>query len=224
MRINRRKIPPGETTFANEVEVTVANLDVFVRDREGRPVEGLKAADFRIIQDGVEMEISNFAGFSPESAREAGSGTGENGAASPTAATALSRSEPAYVVLHIDNENLHAIDRKRVLTQVRSFVEETLGSGVQMMVVSSRRSLEIRQPFTDDSNAVIGALHRVGNESGARVARERERRMIYAQLERWARHAKRTYFADLLDSIEGRVVMAQIRGRYGPTPRENPAS
>ena len=207
-----KKQPVGETTFANEVEVTVANLDVFVRDREGRPVEGLTAADFRILQDGVEMEISNFAALSPETG-EAGSGAGETGATSPTAATALSRSEPAYVVLHIDNENLHAIDRKRVLTQVRSFVEETLVSGVQMMVVSSRRSLEIRQPFTDDSNAVIGALHRVGNESGARVARDRERRMIYAQMERWARDAQRSDFTELLNTIEARVFMTQVQGQ-----------
>jgi VWFA-related protein len=207
-----KKQPVGETTFADEVEVTVANLDVFVRDREGRPVEGLTAADFRIIQDGVEMEISNFAALSPET-REAGSGAGETGAASPIAATALSRSEPAYVVLHIDNENLHAIDRKRVLTQVRSFVEETLVSGVQMMVVSSRRSLEIRQPFTDDSNAVIGALHRVGNESGARVARETERRRIYAEMERWARDTQRRSFADFINTIEAQVFMTQVQGQ-----------
>ena len=206
------KQPVGETTFADEVEVTVANLDVFVRDREGRPVEGLTAADFRILQDGIEMGVSNFAAFSPET-REAGSGAGETGAASPMTATALSRSEPAYVVLHIDNENLHAIDRKRVLTQVRDFVEETLVSGVQMMVVSSRRSLEIRQPFTDDSNAVIGALHHVGNESGARVARDRERRRIYAGMERWARDAQRTFITDFLNTIDSQVFMAQVQGQ-----------
>jgi VWFA-related protein len=204
--------PVGETTFADEVEVTVANLDVFVRDREGRPVEGLTAADFRIIQDGVEMEISNFAAYSAET-REAGSGAGETGAASPIEATAFYRKEPAYLVLHIDNENLDAIDRTRVLTQARSFVEETLVSGVQMMVVSSRRSLEIRQPFTDDSNTVIGALHRVGNESGARVARETERRRIYAEMEQWARDAQRRSFDDFLNTIEAQVFMAQVQGQ-----------
>ncbi len=212
MRINRKQPPVGETSFGDEVEVTVANLDIFVRDREGRPVEGLTAEDFRIIQDGVEMEISNFAAFSPET-REAGSAAGESGTAPPTAATALSRSEPAYVVLHIDNENLHAIDRKRVLTRVRSFVEETLVSGVQMMVVSSRRSLEIRQPFTADPDAVLGALQRVANESGARIVRDRERRRIFDDMERWAGDATRMSFADFINSFEARVFMAQVLGR-----------
>jgi VWFA-related protein len=206
------KRPVGETSFGDEVEVTVANLDIFVRDREGRPVEGLTAEDFRIIQDCVEMEISNFAAFSPKT-RETGSRAGERGAADLAAETTLSLNEPAYVVLHIDNENLHAIDRKRVLTRVRSFVEETLVSGVQMMVVSSRRSLEIRQPFTADPDAVLGALQRVANESGARIVRDRERRRIFDDMERWAGDATRMSFADLINSLEARVFMAEVRGR-----------
>jgi len=204
--------PVEATTFGDEVDVTVANLDVFVRDREGRPVEGLTREDFRILQDGVEMEISNFAALSPEM-REAGDLIGETGATVLAAATLPSQSQPAYVVLHIDNENLFAIDRKRVLTQVRTFVEETLVSGVRIMVVSSRRSLQIRQPFTDDSDAVIAALQRVGNESGARIARETERRRIYAGMERWARDAMRSSFADLLNTIDTQVVMAQTQGQ-----------
>ena len=57
--------PDGDRPpFGSEVEVTVANLDVFVRDRDGRPVHGLTAEDFRILQDGVEMQMSNFTALS----------------------------------------------------------------------------------------------------------------------------------------------------------------
>jgi VWFA-related protein len=202
----------SNATFKNQVEVTVANLDVFVRDRDGRPVEGLTADDFRIIQDGVEMPISNFAEIAPSTLR-IGPETREAGAAGANTKTAISRAEPTYVVLHIDNENLFAIDRKRVLTHARSFVEETMAAGVQIMVVSSRRSLEVRQPFTDDSRAVIGALETVASESGARIARENERRQIYAEMERWARDAMHESFADFILSVETRVFMAQVQGR-----------
>jgi VWFA-related protein len=204
------KQPVGETTFADEVEVTVANLDVFVRDREGRPVAGLTAADFRIIQDGVEMEVSNFAVLTPE--RFAGpiraTETGDTGA--QIAPTYPPRIPPAYVVLHFDNENLKPPDRKRVMIRVRTFVEENLASPVQMMVVSSRRSLEIRQPFTDDPAAVLGALQRVANESGARIVRDRERRRIFDDMEEWATDP-RTFNPVFLDTIEVQMFKVQVQ-------------
>ncbi|RXL69170.1 hypothetical protein EO238_32825, partial [Citrobacter sp. AAK_AS5] len=40
--------PIGGLSFLDEVEVTVVNVDVFVRDRAGRPVGGLTASDFRV--------------------------------------------------------------------------------------------------------------------------------------------------------------------------------
>jgi len=200
------------SSFGDEVEVTVANLDVFVRDAEGRPVEGLTAEDFTIIEDGVEVEISNFAALSPVM-RGAGIPSGDALATALTAASAPSENQPAFVVLHIDNENLNAISRNRVLNQVKSFVEETLVPPVQMMVLSSRQSVAIRQPWTEDPQAVLDALQRVAGESGALIARERERRRIYAEMERWSRDAMREDATNLLNTLNTRVVMAQTQGQ-----------
>ncbi|HSN55576.1 MAG TPA: hypothetical protein VLT32_12940, partial [Candidatus Sulfomarinibacteraceae bacterium] len=43
---------PAAATFGDQLEVTVVNVDVYVRDRKGRPIEGLTVADFRVTQDG----------------------------------------------------------------------------------------------------------------------------------------------------------------------------
>jgi hypothetical protein len=59
---------PTDGHFGGEVQVTVVNLDVMVRHPSGRPVEGLTAADFRVLEDGAEMPISNFAAFAAGSA------------------------------------------------------------------------------------------------------------------------------------------------------------
>ena len=56
----------GGLAFVDEIQVTVVNVDVFVRDRKGRPVEGLVVDDFKISQNGVEMPISNFAELNAE--------------------------------------------------------------------------------------------------------------------------------------------------------------
>ena len=197
--------------FGDEVDVTVANLDVFVRDRQGRPVEGLTAEDFRVIQDGIEMPISNFAALSPEVLEARSEATETGDLVAQEAATAPPHIQPAYVVLHIDNENLRALNRNRVLTRVRTFVEETLAAPVQMMVVSSRRSLEIRQPFTDNPDAVIGALQRVAKESGARIVRDRERRRILVDMEQFAGDPQ-TFGPDYLRTIEARLFKVQVQG------------
>jgi len=197
--------------FGDEVDVTVANLDVFVRDRQGRPVEGLTAEDFRAIQDGIEMPISNFAALTPEVLETRFQATETGDPVAQEAATAPPHIPPAYVVLHIDNENLRALNRNRVLTRVRTFVEETLAAPVQMMVVSSRRSLEIRQPFTDNPDAVMGALQRVAKESGARIVRDRERRRILVDMEQFAGDPQ-TFGPDYLRTIEARLFKVQVQG------------
>jgi VWFA-related protein len=200
-------------SFDDEVEVTVANLEVFVRDDQGQPVEGLTANDFRIIQDGVEMEISNFAVLSPETfgfePKDEESGDPDERVAAPAA----SRIRPAYVVIHFDNENLLPIDRKRVLSRVERFVVETLAKPVQMMVVSSRSSLVVRQPFTDDADAIIAALRRVAKESGTRLVRENERHKIFRQMERFERDTMREYFPQFLNTIDGRLAKEDARAR-----------
>jgi VWFA-related protein len=200
-------------SFGDEVEVTVANLAIFVRDRQGRPVEGLTAEDFRILQDGIEMPISNFAVLSQEISEARPGAEQTSNPVAQAVATASPLIRPAYVVLHFDNENLQPLNRNRVLKRVLTFVDETLVAPVQMMVVSSRRSLEIRQPFTDDPDAVARALQRVAKESGARLVRDAERRKIFRDMERFARDAMRTSYRDLLLSVEGRLAKATARGQ-----------
>ena len=45
--------------FGSVVDVTAVELPVTVLDRDGRPVEGLTAADFTVLEDGVEQTISH---------------------------------------------------------------------------------------------------------------------------------------------------------------------
>src|SRR5215218_9207194 len=54
------KNPPVQESFGEAIEVSVVNLDVFVTDRKGQPVTGLRKEDFEIREDGKPVEISNF--------------------------------------------------------------------------------------------------------------------------------------------------------------------
>jgi VWFA-related protein len=175
---------PAGATFGEKLEVTVVNVDVYVRDNEGRPVEGLTEDDFLLIQDGVQMPITNFAALTA-----VGSAPGNTRKSSETgglAAAPESPARPVSIILVIDNANLFALQRNRVLDLIREFVDEILAAPVQMMVVSSQPSLAVRQTYTDDPAEVVAALDAVARESAGRLARDRDRRDILDWMEELA--------------------------------------
>lgn len=187
----------GGLAFVDLVEVTVVNIDVYVRDRQGRPVTGLAREDFRLIQDGSERTISHFAAYTDEVIDALMAGVpdpGESGtigsseaSVAPTGSdidqSALERVQPVYIALYVDNENIRPHDRNRVLAQVRRFIREVMRPHVQVMVISAQRSVEIVQPFTNDPRAVSDALLSMNTSYGARVDRDRDRGRIIHDLQ-----------------------------------------
>jgi VWFA-related protein len=179
--------PIGGLSFVDEVEVTVVNVDVYVRDGKGRPVEGLTVDDFRIKQDGIEMPISNFVELTQEVIEHAyAEAEIERALPAPREEPAVVEEfeiRPVYMVIYIDNENLQPLHRNRVLRRVREFVAENLQGPVQMMVVSYQRSLKVLQPFTDSSRDVNDALRSVVKYAGGREERDNTRRKLIADIQ-----------------------------------------
>jgi VWFA-related protein len=176
--------PFGGLAFVDEVEVTVVNVDVYVRDNKGRPVEGLTKEDFVITQDGVQMPITNFAVLDQRVYEHALQELETPGETQTPAALPVDRSNirPIWVVLYIDNENIHPLQRNRVIRNVREFVIESLIEPVQMMVVSFERTLKIVQPFSDSSREVNDALRSMSRYSGGRVERDNQRAEIMGRM------------------------------------------
>ncbi len=185
----------GAPLFGDKVEVTVINVDVYVRDRKGRPVRGLTADDFQISQDGIPMPISNFTAFSSEAIETVPPTEDPSSMSSISAVARAPDLRPVYMLFFIDNVNLHPLYRNRVLKRIRDFVDQNLAPPVQMMVVSSSPSLKVRQPFTDQPEAVLAAFDTVADESGGRLARDRDRRQIFDWMEESSSDAR-------LDSLE----------------------
>lgn len=183
----------GGLAFVDEVEVTVVNIDVFVRDRTGKPVTGLSEEDFRLSQDGTPRELSHFAAYTQEVISEimALQQRKDMAALLPVPTDDEDDSgpvdererlaeliRPVYIVLYVDNENIRPFDRNRVLTQVRQFVSEVMQPHVEVMVISMQRSPKIVQNFTDDPKAVKDALRSLTQIYGARVDQDRDRGRI----------------------------------------------
>jgi VWFA-related protein len=180
--------PVGGLSFKHEVGVTVVNVDVFVHDKDDKPVTGLSKDDFRIFQSGVERPISHFAVMSEKVFRsqvEADQAPIPDLVPEPEVPEELrAEVKPTYMIIYVDNENIRPLDRNRVLRNVRTFVTDTMAGPVQMMVVSYQRSFKVLQPFTTDAKAVNDALRSLGKNTGGRSERDSSRRDIVNRIRR----------------------------------------
>lgn len=181
--LERREVVGG-LAFVDEVEVTVVNIDVFVRDKNDKVVTGLQREDFRLFLDGQERPLSNFAAYSEARIAELmaerdGAGEGALQAPTPEAAPAAPEAEggpsppassvqPVHVVLYVDNENIRPFDRNRVLPQVQRFLRTIMLPHVEVMVVSAERSVRVVQGFTNDPRQVEAALRDLRTLYGGR--------------------------------------------------------
>jgi len=177
----------GGLPFTGEIDVTVVNVNVYVTDKQGRVVTDLAADDFVLTQDGTAKAITNFVLFTDEIYRsyyrENQAPTGQPTPTPVPGAEALSKDSfrPVYVVLYFDNENSRAIERNRLITQLRTFIRENLHPPVQMMVISYQKSYEVIQAFTDDPREIYDALREIKMYTGGRTEVDNARKDILRQ-------------------------------------------
>lgn len=176
--------PVGGVPYEGEVDVTVVNVNVYVTNKKGIAVTDLTADDFVLTQDGVQKPITNFDLFTSEIYRSFYRDQSAPSAI-PTP-TPIPGSEdltkesfrPVYVVLYFDNQNSRALDRNRMITQMRTFIRENLHPPMQMMVIAYQKSYEVLQTFTDDQRAINDALREVRMMTGSRTELDNARKDI----------------------------------------------
>ncbi len=188
-------------TFFDVLDVEVVNVEVFVTDREGRPVTGLQASDFRLLEDRRPVEITNF--YAVEDGRALSDAEPSSGEpAEDTAAQerprlrldplARSREVPEdqrlSLVIYFDNLFLEPFSRNRVAREVRTFLAEKVRPEDRVMVVTYERSLHVRQPFTSDKQLVAEALFEIEDLSALGVQMASARAKVIDNVE-----SSRTY-------------------------------
>ncbi len=148
--------PAGES-FKESIEVSVVNLDVYVTDKKGQPLTGLKKEDFQVFEDGKPVEISNFFAESrgTEPASPASSGPG------PSVAPERPVSQRLRLVVFVDDVNLTPANRMRILQSVGHFLHAELKPGDEVMLVRYDQQLSIRRQFTSDLKVVDADIEEI---------------------------------------------------------------
>ncbi len=151
---------PPLARFSSEVSVEVVTVDVVVTDRKGKPILGLDRDDFRVFEDGVEMEITNFFASqdrlsSPES--DTVSAIEVDSITDPPQPIPQEASD-RHVVLYLDQVFMRPQSLRRLIPKIQQFIKEQLPPGTMMMLVAHNGLVNIRVPFTDDVGQILNAL------------------------------------------------------------------
>lgn len=195
--------------FAETVDVTVVNIEVRVRDRDGNPVRGLTRDDFQLSEDGRPVTITNF--YAVEDGYKltpAGVSDVAESAAEP--GTEPERDAPLYLAIYVDNFNIRPFNRNRIFRHLREFLHTQLEDDDAVMLASYDRSLNVHSPFSTNRNQLLAKLDELERYTGHAVSADADRRQVMREIdeadsESFAKIAAETFaqsvFNDLRFSI-----------------------
>ena len=170
--------PPPELptpVFGEVVEVRVINLEVVVTDRDGLPVTGLAAGDFRLLVDGEELPVRYFTEVRGGQAIEAAAE--ESGAAVAGIPDVVPGSPvgTSYLVF-VDDFFSIARDRDRVLRSLSAELSR-LGPEDRMAIVAfDGIELEMISTWSSSVSELERAFQKAVKRPAHGLRRESERR------------------------------------------------
>ncbi|HUF17388.1 MAG TPA: VWA domain-containing protein, partial [Thermoanaerobaculia bacterium] len=160
------------------LDIRVTNVDVVVTGPDGRPADGLTAADFELYEDGKRQEITNFY---------------EVGGAGPAAGTiSIEGAEPVEVegpraprrfIFYFDNGSLSIQNRNQIFPAVREFMEQNMSGADQAMIVTWNRKLEVDLPWTSDLKLVDATLEKMSGAMAGASQLQAEKRRVERMLD-----------------------------------------
>jgi VWFA-related protein len=163
--------------FFAPVEVPLVSVEVYVFDRNGRPVPGLTLEDFEIFEDGKAVEISHFYASpgilapSPEEEEQTPDvdfvqpGPGQN----------------LFLVIYFDDTNLSRGRRQAAVEHLRDFLSAELPPDLRVMLVRYDGRNHIEQPFTEETDEVLVALDIM--RDAASLSRRIDETMLVREIE-----------------------------------------
>jgi VWFA-related protein len=162
--VRGQTVPSQDQDEVIRVRSNEVRLDVVVKDKKGRPIKDLKAADFEILEDGVLQKVESFRFVMREGA--AGAADAKEGSNEPSAPTPTTtpvpipgkRSTPAITALVFDrlSPEARALARKAGL----AYTHGGMSPGDFTGVFGIDQSLRTVQSFTDDAQLISDAIER----------------------------------------------------------------
>jgi VWFA-related protein len=172
-------------TFFESVDVQVVNVDVYVADKSGKRISGLKREDFELYEDGKPVTISNFYAVDGETPPDtsADAGNAANAAGTANAANLTPPTEQRlYLTLFIDERSLTGPARNRLIPALKSFVAGKLRPGDRLLLANYNGTVQLQGP-TDDPAVINAALDGLAKTAARGTEAALDRRRVLSEIE-----------------------------------------
>ncbi len=158
--------PIPDQPFAESIDVEVANVEVYVTGRDGRPVQGLSRGDFELFVDGQKVEIVNFSevaegSLAPSKEQPSLPVAGAETPSPDVTPAPPPAPPPLSLVVFVDNANLRPSGRNRVLRQVQSFFDSAVGPRDRVMLVTHDQGINVRRPLSPGKESLAAELRKL---------------------------------------------------------------
>lgn len=146
--------PPIPKTIES-MEISLVNLDVFVTNKAGERVHGLKKDDFEVFENGVAKPITNFTEYNAAATTDI----------TTTTATQEAPTAPAQkrtIIVFVERFHLPPFRNAPFFTALRKLLHDSLRPGDRAMIVTWNRGILLtQQKLTDSLPALDHALDAV---------------------------------------------------------------
>lgn len=161
VRPQQKPKPPDDDTL--RIETELVQVEITVTDKQGKVVRGLTQADFELKEDGKLQEISYFSlGTATRPARWLGTeAKTKNNPATPTFPTATENLAGRYIVLAVDDIHLSPSSFMQARQSLLKFVDQQMGSGDQVALITTSGQIGMFQQFTDNRDVLKRAINRL---------------------------------------------------------------
>ncbi len=152
---------PIGAQFGEKVEVWVANVDVVVTDRDGKPVRGLTQDDFEIYENGVRQSITNFSAIETAPRVPDASAAAVTPGVEPPPKT-----QSRLIVLFVDIGDIEPHQRQKFFEGVRDFLRAVFREGDLVTVLTWNHRVHVALPPTSDRRVLNAIIEDLGSPFG----------------------------------------------------------
>ena len=128
----RAQAPPVDSGATIKAETRLVIVDTVVTDKKGAYVQDLSQKNFRVFEDGKEMDVKTFS--------------------SEAEGAAAGKSQQRYIVLFFDNSTMDPAMQFLARDAASKFIDSNAGPNRLMAIVNFGGALQIAQNFTANAD------------------------------------------------------------------------
>ena len=176
----------ADATFGEIVDVQLVNVEAWVTDSKGNPILGLTIDDFEVLEDGKPVEITYFSEIGADRLRAIVESPPQEEKIPPPFTLEPPKANPnyspAYLVIYFDEIHLSALSRKRLIQDLRGFLDSGVVNPENVLILTQGQDLYAEANFGSDRIELEQALGRIARSGTSGTLTEQEKKLTVDRL------------------------------------------